>query len=84
MGQYVRKHWDSAGNLVIDQADERPMPVIGPAQLQQAKQTLRSMVGTFSANGVPTGTPTNAQLRNWLLALTVATRYLANELDNET
>jgi len=71
------------GQVVSETTVERPVPVIPPEQMQQAKQTLKTMWGTFTQDGAPVGTPTNVQIRNWLLALTVAVRYLANELDNE-
>lgn len=41
------------------------------------------MVQTFYPGGVPTGTPTAAQQRNWSIAMTTALRYLYNEMDNE-
>lgn len=75
--------FDGVGNLVSEEVVERPVPVVDQATLQQANQTLRSMVQTYAPGGVPTGTVTNVHLRNWLLALTVQARFLRGELDNE-
>lgn len=72
------------GEIISEEVVERPVRVVSPAEMQQAKQTLRTMWQTFVQNGQPTGTPTATQLRNWNLALTVAVRYLAGELDDET
>ena len=74
---------DGQGNLLSSTPRVVPEPVISQAGYAQARQTLKTMVQTFYPNGTPTGTPTNAQIRNWLLALTAATRYLYGELDNE-
>ena len=71
------------GSILSETIVERPERTITPEQFRQAKATLRNMVETFYPNGVPTGTPTNVQLRNWNLALTAAVRYLAGELDDE-
>lgn len=72
------------GSIISEEIVERPIRIIGNAEFDQAKQVLRSMVQTFYVNGQPTGTPTATQVRNWLLALTAATRYLAMEKDDET
>jgi hypothetical protein len=69
------------GEVISETIVDRPVKVIGEAERDQAIQTLRSMVAQFWQDGAPTGTPTNVQLRNWCLALTVAVRYLANETD---
>lgn len=75
--------WDRDGNLMASEQVDVPARVITPAELQQAKAVLKTMVQTFYQNGQPTGTPTNAQIRNWLLSLTAAARWLYEELDNE-
>ncbi len=72
------------GVLVSSTTVVRPTKAITDAEFAQAKATLRNMVGTFFQGGQPTGSPTNAQLRNWLLALTVDSRYVRNELDTDT
>lgn len=71
------------GTIIEETITEEAAPVIGAAEEQQARQVLRSMVGQFWDGTAPTGSPTNAQIRNWLLALTVQTRANARELDNE-
>jgi hypothetical protein len=71
------------GEIVSEVIVERPLRVVSEAVMQQSKQTLKSMWQTFMVDGVPTGTPTAAQLRNWNLALTAAVRYLAVEMDDE-
>jgi hypothetical protein len=75
--------FDTDGNVIESTERTVPAPVVTGPDMQQAKQTLRTMWQTFMENGQPTGTPTNAQLRNWNLALTAAVRYLANEMDDE-
>jgi surface antigen len=83
MATQTDETWDSEGNLVNSVSVERPVRVISNAEYQQAKQTLRTMVQTFYPGGIPTGTPTNAQIRNWLLALTAGLRWTVEEMDNE-
>lgn len=60
-----------------------PERAISDAEFARAKATLKTMVQTFYPGGVPTGSPTNAQIRNWLLSLTAAVRYLYNEMDTD-
>ena len=72
------------GTIISETPVIRPVRVVNREQLQDAVQVLRTMVGTFYANGQPTGTPSAVQLRNWNLALTVAIRHLVNELDDLT
>ncbi len=71
------------GNLIESVTVVRPAPTVTQADYLQARQTLRSMIQTFYPGGVPTGTPTAVQLRNWLLALTVGLRFVVDEYDNE-
>jgi hypothetical protein len=71
------------GTIISEEIVEVAVPVIGEAELQQAKQTIRSMVNQFWQDGAPTGTPTNVQLRNWNLAISVALRHLYREMDDE-
>ena len=62
----------------------RGEPVVSESNARLAKQTLKTMMATFTdASGAPTGTPTNAQIRNWLVALTMGLRHFTNELDDE-
>jgi hypothetical protein len=71
------------GTIISDVAVERPVRVVTDEQMKQAKATLKTMWQTFTTDGQPSGTPTAVQMRNWNLALTVAARFLANELDDE-
>ncbi len=75
--------FDGQGNLLSITPRIAPEPVISDADYQQARQTLKTMMRTFFPGGVPTGTPTAAQQRNWSIAMTTALRYLYNEMDNE-
>ena len=75
--------FDQQGNLISETVVQVPLPVVSAAEMAQVKATLRNSMQTFFPGGVPTGTPTAAQSRNWLIALTVAVRYLAGEMDNE-
>ncbi len=81
----TRKHetWDSDGNLVSTVDEIVPSKVITDAEYAQARQTLKAMVTTFYPGGVPTGSPTNAQIRNWLLSLTAGLRFVYDEMDDE-
>lgn len=75
--------YDQQGNLVSRTARQVPLRVVSDAELAQIKQTLKTMIQTFYPGKTPTGNPTNAQLRNWLIALTGAVQYLANVMDDE-
>lgn len=72
------------GTVLSETVVIRPVQVITPEQLQQAKQTVRAMIGTFFPGGVPTGEPSPAQMRNWLIALSVGLRWAIGEMDDET
>jgi hypothetical protein len=75
--------FNQQGQMIAETIVQVPIPVVSDADFQQAKSTLRTMMQTFYAGGAPTGTPTNTQLRNWLIALTMGLRYVVNEMDNE-
>lgn len=75
--------FDQNGTLLSSTTVIRPLPLIDPATYQQARATLKSMVQTFAPGGIPTGTPTAVQMRNWLLALTVGEHYLLNASDTD-
>ena len=75
--------FDGQGNLLSETVVQVPVRVVSDADLAQVKQTLKTMMRTFFPGGVPTGTPTAAQQRNWSIAMTTALRYLYNEMDNE-
>lgn len=80
---HYNETYDEDGNLIASTQVEVPVRVISDAEMQQAKQTLRTMVQTFYVNGSPTGTPTATQMRNWMLALTAGLRWSVGEMDNE-
>ena len=75
--------FDAQGNLVSSTTRQVPLRVVSDADLAQVKTTIRNMMQTFYPNGTPTGTPTNAQLRNWLIAVSTGLRWLYNELDTD-
>lgn len=75
--------FDSNGNVISSHTRKVPLRAISDAEFAQAKQTLKTMVQTFYPGGVPTGSPTNAQIRNWLLSLTAAVRYMYGEKDTD-
>lgn len=75
--------WDSDGNLLSTIEEIVPARIITDAEYAQARQTLKTMVTTFYPGGVPAGSPTNAQIRNWLLSLTAGLRYVYDEKDDE-
>lgn len=80
--QGFNETFDANGNVISSTPVTIPERVVSDDELAQAKQTLRTMVQTFYVNDTPTGTPTNAQIRNWLLALTAGLRWLVNEMDD--
>lgn len=73
--------YDQNGNLVSSKQRQVPVPVVTDAQLAQIKATLKTNMHTFYPGGVPTGTPTAVQLRNWNIAITGALQYLYNITD---
>ena len=75
--------FNQQGQMISETIVQVPLPAVSPADLAQVKQTLKAMMQTFYPAGVPTGTPTAAQQRNWSIAMTTALRYLYNEMDNE-
>lgn len=75
--------YDQEGNLLSSTPVTVPDPVVNPAQFDQAKQTAKNMMNTYFPSGTPTGNPTNAEIRNWLIALTTGIRYLYGAMDNE-
>lgn len=75
--------YDEQGNLVSRVQVQRPQRAVTATELAQVKQTIKNNMQTFFPGGTPTGTPTNAQIRNWLIAVSTGLRYLYNEMDNE-
>lgn len=71
------------GTVLSEVEVTRPVPVIGDAELQQAKQNLRSYFQNFTTNGVPSGAPTDNQNRNAILSLIVVARAAMREMDDE-
>lgn len=72
------------GSIISEVAVVRPVRVVSDEQFRIAKQQVRSMIAAYFPGGVPTGEPTLPEVRNWLIALSVALRYVAGELDDET
>lgn len=77
---------DVNGNVISDVVVQRQQRVVTDEEARRARRTLRNMVDTYwdPVAQQPQGTITAAHTRNWLLALTVAVRHLANESDDET
>jgi hypothetical protein len=75
--------YDQDGTIVSEEVVTVADPMVTPDVFDQALKTMRNMMKTFTdpVTGAPVGTPSNIQMRNWLVALTHGVAYTHNALE---
>ena len=71
------------GSVVSERIVERPELAVSYDAAEEARGTLKTMAATYDQGGKEPPVPTNAELRDWLLALTAQIRHMAGEMEDD-
>jgi hypothetical protein len=82
--EHRNQTYDADGNLIAEEVVMVPDPLVSDPIFQQSLTTMKNMLRQFTdpATGVPTGTPTINQVRNWLVAITHGVAYTHGALED--